>query len=391
MRERKGLLLGLVVLILLGLFMQTVLGAGNTEQQLQEKLSQLKKQQGSVQSKSNEIVGKLRQNQSTQKKLKDEIYYLDLKMNELQGKIDQLQQEIDATEVKANQAAKELDQAALRVAERDKLLKTRVKAIYETGNVSYLEVLLDSSSLGDFLSRLDMVEKVVASDKAILEKNKKDQALIAERKKEIDAYLADLGKKYAEQRRQKEQLASLSKQRSVQIASLEQQAEEFELEQEKLNNQLLEIAKQITQVNNELTKLKWSGGKLVWPVPDSHRITSPFGYRYHPIKKVRSLHAGIDIGASQGSDILAADRGRVIMAEYYGAYGNTIMIDHGSGLVTQYSHIRNGGIMVKVNDIVERGEKIAEVGSTGLSTGPHLHFGVIKGGEYTDPMKFLGK
>ncbi|MBE3554749.1 MAG: hypothetical protein IMW85_07140, partial [Thermicanus sp.] len=219
MRERKGLLLGLVVLILLGLFMQTVLGAGNTEQQLQEKLSQLKKQQGSVQSKSNEIVGKLRQNQSTQKKLKDEIYYLDLKMNELQGKIDQLQQEIDATEVKANQAAKELDQAALRVAERDKLLKTRVKAIYETGNVSYLEVLLDSSSLGDFLSRLDMVEKVVASDKAILEKNKKDQALIAERKKEIDAYLADLEKKYAEQRRQKEQLASLSKQRSVQIAS----------------------------------------------------------------------------------------------------------------------------------------------------------------------------
>lgn len=391
MREKRGLWLGLVILLVMGLWVQAGLGAGNSEEQLKSQLDALRRQQGSIQSKSNEIVSQLRQNQSTQKKIKDEIYYLDLKMNELEKKIADLQKEIDVTEGKAAQAAKELDQAVARVNERDKLLKTRVKAIYTTGNVSYLEVLLDSSSLGDFLTRLDMVEKIVASDKAILEKNKKDKALIEDRKKTIDAYLADLSKKYASQQAQKNQLASLTKQRSVQIASLQEQAEEFELEQAKLNDQLLTVAKQITQVNNQLTRLKWAGGKLAWPVPDSHNITSPFGYRVHPIKKVRSLHAGADIGAPQGSDIIAADKGRVILAEYYGAYGNTIMIDHGSGLVTQYSHIRNGGMMVKVNQMVDRGEKIAEVGSTGLSTGPHLHFGVIRNGEYTNPMNYFKK
>lgn len=391
MRGKRGFILSFVVLLLLALWMQSVYGADSNEQQLKSKLAELRRQQNDVKSKSEEIVNKLEQNKSTQKKLKDEIYYLDLKMNDLEEKIANLQKEIDATEKKAEQAAKELDQAIARVNERDRLLKTRIKAIYTTGNVSYLEVLLDSSSLGDFLTRLDMVEKIVASDKAILEKNKKDQEMIAERKKEIEGFLADLSKKYAEQQKQKNELASLSKQRSVQIASLQEQAEEFELEQEKLNAQLLAIAKQITQVNNELTRLKWAGGKLAWPVPDSHNITSPFGYRIHPIKKVRSLHAGIDIAAPQGTDIVAVDKGRVIMAEYYGAYGNTIMIDHGSGLVTQYSHIRNGGMNVKVNQMVDRGEKIAEVGSTGLSTGPHLHFGVIRNGEYTNPMNYFKK
>ena len=129
------------------------------------------------------------------------------------------------------------------------------------------------------------------------------------------------------------------------------------------------------------------GGEFAWPCPSSHYITSSFGNRLHPILKTWKYHTGVDIGASSGKDILAAASGKVLMATTYGGYGNCVMIDHGGGIVTLYGHASR--LCVSNGAVVKRGDVIAKVGSTGRSTGPHLHFEVRKDGAYVDPMSYF--
>jgi murein DD-endopeptidase MepM/ murein hydrolase activator NlpD len=133
----------------------------------------------------------------------------------------------------------------------------------------------------------------------------------------------------------------------------------------------------------------YSGGKLAWPVPSRTAIGDGFGYRIDPIKHINKLHKGIDIPAPKGTTIVAAESGTVLIASQVNGYGNTVVIDHGGGLWTWYGHIRDGGIKVSEGQTVKRGQKIAEVGSTGDSTGNHLHFEVRVKQEAVNPLPYL--
>ena len=124
---------------------------------------------------------------------------------------------------------------------------------------------------------------------------------------------------------------------------------------------------------------------MSWPVKG--RITSPFGYRIHPILKTKNLHTGLDIAASTGTPVVAANTGTVIKAGWNNSYGNLLMIDHGGGIVTLYAH--NSSLLAKVGDVVSKGQTVAKIGSTGMSTGPHLHFEVRVNGQYKNPMDWL--
>lgn len=122
----------------------------------------------------------------------------------------------------------------------------------------------------------------------------------------------------------------------------------------------------------------------------SARISSNFGRRTHPVTgEVGKMHTGVDFAVGQGTTVHAAEAGTVILAEWYGGYGNAVIVDHGGGMWTLYGHLRTGGTAVKVGDHVSRGEKLAESGSTGQSTGPHLHFEVRINGSTVDPMPYL--
>ena len=366
--------------------------SNTNEAKLRAELERIKQEQARAKAMTQQLTQQLSKNRSTQQKLNQEIQYLDMKMNETEQSMKQLQKNIDDTEQKAAKAAQDLDAAEARVKERDRLLKERVKALYVHGKTSYVEVILTSKDFTDFLSRLDFMGKIVAHDQELLEKNKEDQALIAEKKQEIDRYLTELQKQYAELENKKQALASMHKERRVQIASLQSQAVDYEKEIEKYDHQLSQLVKEYNRINQELAKVYWTGGVLAWPLPTQYTtISSPFGPRIHPITKKSSFHSGIDLPAPAGTPIYAAESGKVILAEYYGGYGNTVIIDHGAGMSTLYGHIRPGGIKVKAGQVVERGQKIAEVGTTGLSTGNHLHFSVLKQGDYVDPMQYLGK
>ncbi len=183
------------------------------------------------------------------------------------------------------------------------------------------------------------------------------------------------------------------KDKQVLIAGLnskEKHLEEISEEQEEF---LITSAREMSKLLEKKNKIESSyrkGGKFLWPLPSSNRITSNYGSRKDPITgKMGALHKGVDIGAPNGTTIVAAESGTVIVAQSYGGYGNTVIINHGSGTWTLYGHIRKGGIKVKEGQAVKRGQKIAEVGSTGRSTGNHLHFEVRINEKAVDPMKYL--
>ncbi|GAB7387983.1 peptidoglycan DD-metalloendopeptidase family protein [Bacillaceae bacterium] len=352
-----------------------------------------------------------------QKEIHEDIMAIDLQMNETQAKIDRLDKEIAQTKRKAKEAARQLAAAEKRVKERDALLKSRVKMMYESGNISYLEVLLGAKGFGDFIQRLQALKLIVDSDTKILEENKKDRDLIAAKKREIETHLQRLEGLFAEAEALKAQLQEQRKRKTVAMAALKEKEGELEEIKEEHEQAVLQLAAQAKAKLGQREALRaqliararaarggtsgatgsagsgdasaYQGGALAWPVPGYTRISSGFGTRSDPFTGSSASHNGIDIPAPEGTAIVAAEGGQVLVAGYVRGYGNCVVIDHGNGLSTLYGHIRNGGIKVSVGQVVSRGEKIAEVGSTGRSTGNHLHFGVYKNNSAVNPLSYL--
>ncbi|RXT04016.1 murein hydrolase activator EnvC [Ammoniphilus sp. CFH 90114] len=367
--------------------------AASSLDKINQKIAQIKNQQKAAENRISEIDNQIQVIESRKTEVKQDLATIEIKLNTTQEKIQTLDRQIGDTTLKAQDAAVQLDEAEKRVEERDELLKTRVKIMYEMGNVSYLEVLLGAKDFGDFLNRLDAVKLIVDSDVKILEDNVKDKETIEIKKVEVDTHLANLEGLYAQTSQLKNELKHQQKERTVAIAQLEQQEvelEEVKLEQEQAMLDLMgQMKSALSQKNKLLQQKKYTGGRFAWPVPDSSRITSQFGLRKDPFTGKTAGHNGLDIGAPQGTTIVAAADGVVLISGYVRGYGNMISIDHGGDLSTIYGHIREGGLLVKENQVVKKGQKIAEVGSTGRSTGPHLHFGVYKGRTVVDPMGYL--
>lgn len=264
------------------------------------------------------------------------------------------------------------------------LLKKRLKVMYENSSISYIDTLLESKSIIDFFDRVQLISIIAKSDKALvtsLEAAKKD----VEFKKNAN----DVEKRDAENKANAK--AKTISQLSISRASVEGDLQQFQSTLNELQRQEDELLKQSEQINQELKKMmskqKYSGGVMRWPVPSSTTITSPFGMRFHPILKKNELHTGIDIGAPRGVSIVAAAKGTVIVAGWKTGYGNTVIIDHGGKIATLYGHASK--LLVSVGDNVKAGQTIAKVGSTGWSTGPHLHFEVRKDGTPINPLKYV--
>ncbi|MGD9678670.1 MAG: murein hydrolase activator EnvC [Vulcanibacillus sp.] len=362
---------------------------------LDREIQELQKQKEEAARASNALKQEISKVQTDKKTIEKDLVKINAEIKEAENKLFALEKELADVTNQAKAAADELEEAVKRVDERDALLKSRVRLMYKNGSVDYIEVLLSSTSFTDFLQRFSALKKIVESDKNILTANINDKNIIEEKKNEIDTYLVSLEELFTETEELKASLRVSEEKRMFEMASLddkEEQLKEANLEEERI---ISELALAQSKKINEKSLLEFAGGKFTWPVPESRRITSDYGLRIDPFTGARVGHTGIDIGHAPnksslyGADIVAAADGVVIVASYVNGYGNTVMIDHGSGLWTLYAHIRNGGIKVKVGEAVVKGEKIAEVGTTGRSTGPHLHFEVRLNNVPVNPWNYL--
>ncbi|WP_241675096.1 murein hydrolase activator EnvC family protein [Paenibacillus luteus] len=315
------------------------------------------------------------------------------------------QAQSDAKEEELLQTGLELEQAEERVKTRDELLQSRMRLMYTNGFVSYMDVLLSATSFTDFIDRFDALQSILSQDRDILAEQREEKELVSLKKVEVEKQFEEVKAIYAKLELYEAHLVKKEQEKETMIASynvnikeldnklsqIDSTLEELEgisKEQEEL---LMALASKVSKLNAEKNKISnpYTGGKLGMPIKDSYRISSNFGTRVHPISGKKHTHTGIDFAAPQGTDIYAAEGGVVLVAQTWSSYGNCVIIDHGNGLWTLYGHIRNGGIKVEKGETVKKGQKIAEVGSTGNSTGPHLHFEVRVNQTPVNPSSYL--
>lgn len=364
-------------------FVQTA--SAKTTAELKKEVEQAKQNKNSAKSQLDSVK---KQTAS----VADEVLSIDSEINRVENEIETTTIAIEESKVNLALKEQELAIAEENCLEYDEEFKTRARIMYESGTSSYLEVLLGASSFGDFLSRIEMVREIVEYDKKILGEMKASRDAIKAAKEALEIERANLEAKEVELANMKIELGYRLEAKQALLDQLHADVEEYakayekaEADEKKIQ---AELQAQAAKEAKNGTQTKYTGtGKFLWPLPASHRITSPYGYRIHPVYKTKKFHAGIDVGAGYGSAIVAAESGTVTTATYGSGYGKYVVISHGSGLTTLYAHCSS--LLVKVGDKVTRGQTIAKVGSTGVSTGNHLHFEVRINGSTTDPLTYV--
>lgn len=317
------------------------------------------------------------------------IQELDDNIREAQSEIDSMEEQLTDLQSKVEEKTEEYNKLQETYDENEQLLEDRLVAMYESGDTTYLDVLLNSSSLTDFISNYYLINQIVESDTDLLNSIEDEKQSVEEVKNELEEEKSNLkmlkAKKeqtYISMQNKKTIQQNYINQLSDEEKELEEQIEEFKDEEERIQN-LIDLAA------SQEYQGEYTGGVMAWPVAKSGTyITSGYGVREHPIYGVIKMHTGIDIGnAGYGAPVIAAADGVVSMAGYYGGYGNCVMINHGNGISTLYGHGQK--ILTTVGTVVKQGDLIMEVGSTGNSTGPHLHFEVRVNGTAVDPVPYL--
>ncbi len=314
---------------------------------------------------------------------------IDQQINDLNREAELLDDLVGNLSAELEESQAKLDEAQDMLDTNTKLAKERIRAMYELGGTSYIEIILSSTSLHDFISRVEVVKQMSAYDKKVIDTLKetkdtieRETKAIEEKKTEQETALAKLESNVATLKKKQSQSSSLINTFNEKSEANIKAIEEAERAEEQLQ---AEIREALASSSNE----DFVGGQFLWPVPGYYTITDKFGYRTHPITGVYKMHTGVDIAGSgiRGKAILAANSGKVLKAGYNTAYGNYVVIDHGGGYSTLYGHADS--LNVKVGQSVSRGDTIGYVGSTGYSTGPHLHFEIIQNGTYLNPLSFF--
>ena len=302
--------------------------------------------------------------------------------------IELYQQQIRGTEAKIAELEKGIANRNAEIAQTKRLFGERLAAIYKSSSNSSLALLLSSENLSDYLNKSELLRSITRHDREVLDSLAAEIEEINQSRVKLDDQIAQLEKDkqvYAEKQ------AELDKQyASVNAIVKENEGDIHALEANKAaaEQRAKDIAAAIKKAEEDANRQNGTG-VFTWPVPGYYRLSDPYGWRNCPYHG-RELHAGCDISSSgiSGARIVAADSGTVILSKYYGAYGNCVMIDPGNGYTTLYAHMKSRSTL-KVGASVKKGQTVGYVGSTGASTGPHLHFEVRKNGSPINPMQFF--
>ena len=374
-----------ISLILIG-GLAFLLGAGPLDEQaeLEKKMQEL--------NEINAIILKYEkmhdQKKTEERRVLNQIKPLEKNIDSLETDIAVLTDNLAATEEEIAAANREIDTTVSLINERTAYFNARLRQMYQDGDVSYLELLVRSTSLTDFLTRFDLLQKIAEYDTRLLRELDNDRKSLVLKKMELEDKAEHFNNMKTQKEQKQQQMEIQSRQKGSYLKTIQEQKEEYIKTIAELDEVRKVIDEFIREWQEKHQQAYMGSGKMQWPLPGHSRISSGFGYRTHPILKVRSFHAAIDIPAPAGTPVVAAERGKVLYIGIKGGYGKAIILDHGGNISTQYSHLSQYLPGLKVGDMVKRGQVIGYVGSTGWSTGPHLDFIVRVKGEPHDPRHY---
>lgn len=305
---------------------------------------------------------------------------------EMQQKINTVQYDINVYAGKIANTEAELKKAEEKEKAQYDAMKLRLRTMYEDNNTTYINLLFSGESLTDVLSYIEIIKQMTEHDNNMHGELEKTRKGIEEKKKTLEEEKGVLDQRRAELQTQQDALKSEKANLDSMASKLNSKESELLNKIKQIEEEELAIQRSIIANGSHSAISKYTGGKLGYPTPTT-TVSSPYGYRIHPIYGTRKLHTGTDFPVATGTPIYAAADGRVITSSYYGGYGNCVIIDHGGGMTTLYAH--NSSLLVSVGQSVKRGQQIAKAGSTGNSTGPHCHFEVRINGATTNPANYF--
>jgi len=337
-----------------------------------------------VNQKIEQEKAQLEQKEKQKQAVTQQLYQVDQGITQTRDELDTLNGNQILLQTRINNTQQDMQTTQASLDDRTRIFDQRLRDIYIDGNVSYLDVLFKATNLDDFLTRFDLLQRIAEQDISLMKQITAMRDQLVQNKKDLEGQQAQLGvvqqqtlAKQATLTASSQQKKQLVSQIQAQMGILQHNADEDEA-----------YSQQLTQIIQGLTNKNappQGTGHFIWPVKGP--ITSPFGMRINPITHQYSGHTGIDIGVPYGTPIDAADGGVVIFAGWNVAYGNMTVIDHGGGLSTMYAH--QSKQLVAVGDHVTQGQIIGYIGTTGWSTGPHLHFEIRVNGVPKNPMLYL--
>lgn len=359
-----------------GMFM-----SASASSNLNDKLDQNKKEQSNLKDKLDRTTEEKAETQKKKDALDDEISELATRIDSLSKTISKNESDIQAKQTQINELEDEIEKS-------DELLKKRLRVMYEKGSSTYLEILFSSTSFSDLLVRMDMIQQLYSHDQNLIRTLGESKKSVETAKAEIEQVKAANVSLKSDLASEQSTLKTKSAESEATINKLEKTEAEIRAEiaqKEKENQNILAsiAAARSSGIKSENT---YTGGVLGWPSTQRGTITSTFGWR--TLRGVPNNHTGLDIGLPYGTPVLACEDGVVTYSGWRGdGYGNCVIIDHGS-ISTLYGH--NSVLQCSAGQKVKKGQQIALVGSTGNSTGPHIHLSVIKNGGYVNPAPYVG-
>ena len=340
----------------------------------QQTIRDLKASQGDIQSKVAE--------------LNRQLLEISARITELENQLTEKSEDILATQV-------ELEAARQREMQQYADMRVRIQFMYENRQTSYLDALLSAQDISDFLNAAEYISQIQSYDREKLAEYAQTVQDITDMEAQLEQEYADLQVLKAAVEENKATVAAMMRQKESELADIagdiadaQSEAAFYEAEIQAQEELIAAIKRAEAEKAAAGVVDAYEGGAFLWPCPSSRRVTSDYGSRSSPMAGASSNHKGIDIGAAYGADIIAAADGTVKAATHSSSAGNYVMIDHGGGLYTVYMHASS--LLVSEGQKVTAGQVIAKVGSTGISTGNHLHFGVSLNGSYVSPWSYLG-